>query len=483
MADGKQSMVAYCAECGAEYDSSFSACPEDGAKLYHYSVDDQGDDALVGEVLDARFRIERVLGEGGMGKVYRAAQLSVDRPVALKVLHGNLSSDQSFIKRFLREARVVSNFQHPNIVSLVDFGQDAERNLLYLVMELLDGQDLDGLLDRGRFHPELALEIAAQVCAALSEPHANEVVHRDLKPDNLMLTVTSDGSLQVKVLDFGIAQAVDGDTKLTKTGMVFGTPQYMAPEQAAGAETSAATDIYALGIILYSMLVGRPPFDGETAMQIILHHMQSPVPDVREFAGLEGTPPSLAELVRDMVQKEPADRPATVLEVRDKLEAIMAEMGASRVRLDVHKPHDEMFAPWILEPIAGGAGGAASDDVSTVKPTAGDAGQDSGPGSGQDSGEQGAAGQIAATTVRSAEQTKSRSKWPIVVILIVLIGLIGGSAGAVWNYAPYGFFPWEKPSKSTKSSSDKASASKKKSAKKKTSEKKSASKKKKASEK
>lgn len=475
MADGTQSMVAYCAECGAEYDGSFSACPEDGAKLYHYSVDEQGDDALVGEVLDARFRIERVLGEGGMGKVYRAMQLSVDRPVALKVLHGNLSSDQSFIKRFLREARVVSNFQHPNIVSLVDFGQDSERNLLYLVMELLDGQDLDGLLGRGRFHPELALEIAAQVCAALSEPHANEVVHRDLKPDNLMLTVTSDGSLQVKVLDFGIAQAVDGDTKLTKTGMVFGTPQYMAPEQAAGAETSASTDIYALGIILYSMLVGRPPFDGETAMQIILHHMQSPVPDVREFAGLEGTPPSLAELVRDMVHKEPAERPATVLDVRDKLEAIMVEMGASRVRLDVHKPYDEMFAPWILEPIVGGAAGAASDDVSTVKPTAGDAGPDAGQGSDQ----QGAAGQNAATTIRSTEQTKSRSKWPIVVVLIVLLGLIGGSAGAVWNYAPYGFFPWEK------TSSDKASASKKKASKKKAEpeKKKAASKKKKTSEK
>ncbi|MFP4597614.1 MAG: serine/threonine-protein kinase [Persicimonas sp.] len=478
MADGTQSMVAYCAECGAEYDSSFSACPEDGAKLYHYSVDEQGDDALVGEVLDARFRIERVLGEGGMGKVYRASQLSVDRPVALKVLHGSLSSDQSFIKRFLREARVVSNFKHPNIVSLVDFGQDAERNLLYLVMELLDGQDLDGLLDRGRFHPELALEIAAQVCAALSEPHANEVVHRDLKPDNLMLTVTSDGSLQVKVLDFGIAQAVDGDTKLTQTGMVFGTPQYMAPEQAAGAETSASTDIYALGIILYSMLVGRPPFEGETAMQIILHHMQSPVPDVREFAGLEGTPPSLAELVGDMVQKDPADRPATVLEVRDRLEAIMAEMGASRVRLDVSKPHAEMFAPWLLGPIVDGTAGVASDDVSTVKPTPGDSGQ------------QDVSGQHAATTVRAAEQTKSRSKWPIVLILIVLLGLIGGSAGAVWNYAPYGFFPWEKPSTSKKSSSDKASASKKKSSKKKTSKKKAepakqkaASKKKKTSEK
>lgn len=351
MVDEKDDMVAYCPECGTEYEGHFNACPEDGAKLYHYRAAEKDEDPLIGTELDGRFRIERVLGEGGMGKVYRAVQLSVDRPVALKVLHRAVGKNKEFIQRFMREARVISGFNHPNIVTLVDFGQDPRQNLLYLVMEMLDGGDLAGLLERGRLRVELAVEIALQVCAALSEPHANDVVHRDLKPENLMLVVTSDGSLQVKVLDFGIAQAVEGDGKLTKTGMVYGTPKYMAPEQAQGAEMTGRTDIYALGIILFQMLVGQAPFDGDTAMQIALQQVQSPAPQVRDLLGPEDVPESLVLLVSDMLRKASDQRPASVLEVRDRLEAVQGELDNPRVRLAVDQPFDERFAPWMLEPV------------------------------------------------------------------------------------------------------------------------------------
>jgi serine/threonine protein kinase len=370
MVDEKDDMVAYCPECGTEYDGHFNACPEDGTKLYHYRAAEKDNDPLIGIEIDGRFRIERVLGEGGMGKVYRAVQLSVDRPVALKVLHRAVGKNKEFIQRFLREARVISGFKHPNIVTLVDFGQDPHHDLLYLVMEMLDGGDLAGLLERGRLRVALAVEIALQVCAALSEPHANGVVHRDLKPENLMLVVTSDGSLQVKVLDFGIAQAVGGDTKLTKTGMVYGTPKYMAPEQAKGAEMTGRTDIYALGIILFQMLVGQAPFDGDTAMQIALAQVQSPAPQVRDLLGPEDVPESLVHLVGDMLRKAPDQRPSSVLEVRDRLEAVQNELENARVRLDVDQAFDERFSPWILEPVTAAAVRSASTGMRAPVPEA-----------------------------------------------------------------------------------------------------------------
>ena len=443
MAEQQEAMIAYCPECGAEYDSSFNACPEDGTRLYHIKDGQSEGDPLIGEVIDERFRIEQVLGAGGMGKVYRAMQLSVDRPVALKVLHRKVGSHQDFTKRFLREARVVSGFNHPNIVRLVDFGQDADLDLLYLVMELLDGGDLSGLLSRGRFKPALALEVAVQVCAALSEPHAADVVHRDLKPENLMVQITSDGSLQIKVLDFGIAKAAEGGTKLTKTGIVFGTPEYMAPEQAGGGEVSARTDIYALGIILYQMLVGNTPFGGDTAMQVMLQHMNTPAPKLGEVTSSDSVPDSLAELVDDMVTKAPEDRPETVLEVRDRLEAIQQERGLARVRLDTTSPFEEAFEPWLDKPVAAsaapadGAAETAVVDDSHTPPVAADVdahGPTKAASTADHSPQDSQAEVDTAVATPSSATRKARSRLP--VIGAVLLVLIAAAAAALWVMLP-----------------------------------------------
>lgn len=445
MVDEKEDMVAYCPECGTEYDGHFNACPEDGTKLYHYRAAAKDDDPLIGTEIDGRFRIERVLGEGGMGKVYRAVQLSVDRPVALKVLHRAVGKNREFIQRFLREARVISGFKHPNIVTLVDFGQDPRQDLLYLVMEMLDGGDLAGLLERGRLRVELAVEIALQVCAALSEPHASGVVHRDLKPENLMLVVTSDGSLQVKVLDFGIAQAVEGDTKLTKTGMVYGTPKYMAPEQAQGAEMTGRTDIYALGIILFQMLVGQAPFDGDTAMQIALHQVQSPAPQVRDLLGPEDVPESLVLLVSDMLRKAPEQRPDSVLEVRDRLEAVQNELQNSRVRLAVDQPFGERFSSWILEPVtvtalrsatppamraSGTSGAAGSDDPAdtarAIAPT--EAAEAVAPPTPEQRPDEQQVHTVAGESMSPSSSNKTSSKGKIIAVLVLLVLVAGGVA-------------------------------------------------------
>jgi serine/threonine protein kinase len=469
MTQGTDSMIAYCPECGEEYDSGFNACPEDGAKLYHYHANEWQDDPLLGEVVDGRFRIDQVLGEGGMGKVYRAMQLSVDRPVALKVLHKSVDSNQEFIKRFLREARVISGFNHPNIVRLVDFGQDSDQDLLYLVMEMLDGADLALLIERGRFKVELAVEIALQVCAALSEPHAHEVVHRDLKPENLILVVTSDGSLQVKVLDFGIAQAVEGDAKLTKTGVVYGTPTYMAPEQAQGVEMTNRTDIYALGIILYQMLVGRPPFEGDTAMQIILAHVQTQPPKMLDFLEPGDMPPSLVELVDDMIRKAADQRPTSVLEVRDRLEAIQTELGLARVRLDSAEPFDAMFEPFLLAPFDRDAhANAAAPALPSASLSAGDASsieaERATASTEQVTGDSASDGPAVDQAVDA--QPKSRLGLLLVIGLVIVVG--GGAA--VWFLLPsMGFvrpgsqdskyvLPWSEDSKYVMPWSDEAAA-------------------------
>ncbi len=266
-------MKLYCPECQSVYeDISLAQCPVDDAKLFMVEV--AVEDPLIDAVIDGRFKIESKLGQGGMGAVYTGIQLSVGRKVAVKVLRDELSDRELALERFYRESKIISELTHPNIVRLVDFGQDRERDLLYLVMELVDGFNLGDMLERGRFKVAMALEVVYQVCGALTEPHARGVIHRDLKPDNLLVVPISDGTIQIKVLDFGIARALEGNAQLTATGMVCGTPQYMAPEQAQNQAIGPSTDLYALGVILYEMLSGAPPFHGQNSLQVMLQQIQ-----------------------------------------------------------------------------------------------------------------------------------------------------------------------------------------------------------------
>lgn len=341
-------MKLYCPQCQKTYEGEgFELCPEDGARLFRLD-EPRSEDPLLGAVVDGRFRIEELLGAGGMGAVYRGIQLSVNREVAIKVLRPELAGREQSLERFFREAKVVSELTHPNIVRLFEFGQDRERDLLYLVMELVRGADMGELLRRGRLRINLALEVIYQICGALTEPHARGIVHRDLKPENVVLLPISDGTLQVKVLDFGIARTLERGTQLTKTGMICGTPSYMAPEQAQNLGLDGRTDLYALGILLYEMLSGHPPFVGETSLQILLQHIQVPAPDLVEMMPAGSVPESVGELVRQLLEKDPERRPPSARAVRDRIDELRLELKLRPVRLEPDKGDEDPFDAWLL---------------------------------------------------------------------------------------------------------------------------------------
>ena len=338
-------MPRHCPECESIYGDSTELCPRDGTELEPF---DPEDDPLLGVVIDERFRLEELLGAGGMGRVYRGLQISVDRNVAVKLLRGEAVPDRKMRERFFREARVISGFSHPNIVRLIDFGTDPERGVPYLVMELAGGVSLGDLLETGRLRPDLAVEIARQVCSGLLEAHSANIVHRDLKPDNLHLIPVSDGSFQVKLLDFGIAFPQDASKNLTATGMMCGTATYVAPEQARGHEVDGQADLYSLGIILYQMLSGLLPFKGDSGFEIIMKHVQEPPPPLDDFVPPELVPDDLVELVHDLLAKDSAERPSGPGKVRNRLESVATQLDFSPIELDLNLSGKALFQSWIL---------------------------------------------------------------------------------------------------------------------------------------
>lgn len=341
-----------CSQCGELYAAGeYQRCPKDDTTLNEIVLEgDPDEDPLVGEVLDGRFEIEDILGEGAMGRVYRATQTSVDRTVAVKTLRPKFSTDEKTIKRFQREARVISDFSHPNIVRLVDFGQDLERGTLYLAMEYVDGYPVREILDRGRVAPELALHLAVQLCGALAEVHSYDLVHRDLKPENLMIVPLTDGRVELKLLDFGIAHVLRESEGLTKTGAVFGTPQYLSPEQAEATEVGPYSDVYSTGIVLFEMLAGIPPVAGETAMQIMVGHVNGRVSKLDEILGRGELSDELVWLVNQMLSKLPAERPDDILHVRDIIKTIASLEDYETPEVDPSVDFETMFEPYILEP-------------------------------------------------------------------------------------------------------------------------------------
>jgi serine/threonine-protein kinase len=240
------------------------------------------DAALIGRTLDKRYVIDARLGAGGMGTVYVATQTAVGRKVAIKLLPDSIASDMGAVKRFMQEAKAASTLSHPNVVTIHDFGQTDEGHL-FLVMELVEGQTLARVLkNEGALDPERAVRIAVQILNAVEDAHNRGIVHRDLKPENVIISPRSGNPDFAKVLDFGLAKIADdasqGGDGLTKTGQVFGTPAYMSPEQARGERCDLRTDLYAVGVMLYEMLSGRRPFDGESPISILVKHMHEPPP-------------------------------------------------------------------------------------------------------------------------------------------------------------------------------------------------------------
>lgn len=319
-----------CPNCFREFTDEIGACPDDGARLL--AVQDTKADALVGTTLDNRFHIDRLLGEGGMGAVYVGTQTSIGRQVAIKVIRSQVSHDAEAVKRFHREGQVISRITHSNVVHVVDFGQTQD-GLLYLAMEYVRGRPLTEEIARGPMPAGRVLAIISQVCDALAAAHDNGVVHRDLKPDNILLTSQAGNADYVKVLDFGIAKvASDGPcqaTALTQAGSIMGTPQYMSPEQIDGSEITASADLYALAVIAFEMLAGVPPFQDETPITLLIKHLKDEPPTIRQVApGVQVAPAIEAFLLKNLA-KGPAARSRHALAFKEELAAAMAGPGSA----------------------------------------------------------------------------------------------------------------------------------------------------------
>jgi serine/threonine-protein kinase len=293
--------VRVCEICGYRYRDRprerTLVCPFDGGRLVALP------DPLVGRVVAGRYTLLEKIGQGGFGVVYRAMHEVVGREVALKFLLPELSADPSNRERFLREAKAANRIDHEHIIDINDFGV-TDDGLVYLVMELLDGRALSAEIARGPLGVARAVDIAAQCASALCRAHELDVIHRDIKPDNIHLSSSWPHRDFVKILDFGLAR-MKGELRLTATGAVFGTPEYMAPEQGRGGPLTASADLYSLGCVLFEMLSGHPPFRGTTP-DLILKHMREPAP--RVATRVHGIPDALDAIVAKLLEKDASRR-------------------------------------------------------------------------------------------------------------------------------------------------------------------------------
>jgi serine/threonine-protein kinase len=298
--------------------------------------DDAGDGVGTGTILAGRYRIGERLGEGGMGAVYRAEHLGLKKPVAVKLLHRVFAACDEIGARFQREAFVGGRLDHPNCVTVMDFGV-REDGAFFLVMELLRGETLLARLEREQRLPwQRALHIARHVLRGIAHAHAQGVVHRDLKPANIFLEPTDDDPDFAKVLDFGIAKliaaAAGGDPTLTQAGATLGTPTYLSPEQALGKELDAATDLYSLSVVLFEMITGTPPFLEDDALSQLRAHTTAPIPSFAEVAPEISVPPAVEALVRRGLAKDPRDRVASAAEMIAIIDEIRFSHGHTLAR-------------------------------------------------------------------------------------------------------------------------------------------------------
>ncbi len=308
-----------CPSCQREYAANERVCPVDG-NLLKENV--PSEEQAIGRILDGKYRIDGFLKRGGMGSVYRGTHILLNKPVAVKLIRPELVTSHDIVERFFREARAAAKLSHPNIVIVHDLGQEKD-GTLYIAMEIVEGQSLkDLIVTEGPWAPARALRFCRGVASALSVAHRNGVVHRDLKPQNIMVFSDSEGNESPKLLDFGIAKTLEPDSPaLTQTGMVLGTPHYMSSEQAKGMPADQRSDIYALGVILYEMLVGKVPFDDKSIPSILVKHLtEAPRPPSSLRAGI---PHEVETLVLRCLEKDPEKRFQTADDLGKALAARM----------------------------------------------------------------------------------------------------------------------------------------------------------------
>ncbi len=316
-----------CLRCGSKFGSRAEYCPHDGSLL---ATDDEIADPLLGTVLLEQFRVEKQIGVGGMGTVYRAHQTTFGRDVAIKVLRQELARDEQAVARFEREARLATSLDHPNLVRVFLSGRLPD-NRLYIVMELLEGRSLaDELDDHGPPSLERAVIMIMKLCAGLDAVHAAGIVHRDIKPENVYLVKRGRDGDFVKLVDFGVARVLEADgtdPTTTQNGRVFGTATYISPEAATGDDTDRRSDIYSLGVLSYQLLTGELPFEGTTAGAVLMQHVHNEPPPLRTKGRGAEVPDGVARVVMRALSKEPEARPQTLAEFLDSLAEAAGNAG------------------------------------------------------------------------------------------------------------------------------------------------------------
>jgi serine/threonine-protein kinase len=422
-----------------------------------------GEDPLIGKVLLSRYRVVRLLGEGGMGKVYLAEQKmgTATRKVAIKTLHSELGGDSQLVARFHRECETVVELGHPNTVQFYDFGEMGD-GTLFIVMEYIEGESLADVLHRGPLEPARADRILIQIAGSLHEAHQRGVVHRDLKPDNILLSERGGQQDFVKVLDFGIAKRNEGDdgsqAKLTQQGMVLGTPPYMSPEQFSGQSLDARSDIYSLGVMTYEMTTARLPFDATTPWEWATKHLTAEPNPLESHPAGSQLPEHKRQAVHCALQKDPEHRFGTVLEFMHAFTGMHdpqvawtlattpgglgsqpGQPGAAQARPPVGTPQPMPqqagtegagAAPPGNEASAYAPTGHATPQPSAVTPPSG-ASQEAGgppPKTGSDATDD-------ASTVAGLPTRTGRL---VTTLLVLLFVLGGGAAGATWYWTQQG---------------------------------------------